>query len=213
MLESHRQTSRRAVARSEISHDQHSQQRQAHRTEEASRRHGAAAGNRDRRISPDGTLTMAQAREIVAPLYDALNEPLKKDVLALLSQAANPDYRSCSTNQDCLGRDALAAQFKVFGSIIPDLRWTIKEVWTSGNRIVVRGEASGTPVAPLFGVKPSGKASAPSRSTCSRRTVASSSPPVTSKTGRRPCSRSVPSRHQPRRMHPLHPIAERPDHD
>jgi predicted ester cyclase len=106
---------------------------------------------------PQTNLTPDQARRIVAPLYDALNQPLKKDVSALLSQAANPDYLSCSTNQDCLGRDALVSQFKVFGAIIPDLRWTIQDIWTEGNRIVVRGEASGTPVQPLFGVKPSGK--------------------------------------------------------
>ncbi|KAA0075891.1 ester cyclase [Tardiphaga sp. P9-11] len=103
------------------------------------------------------SLTPQQARAIVAPLYDALNEPLKKDVSALLASAANADYRSCSTNQDCLGREELAGQFKVFGTIIPDLHWTIKDIWTSGNRIVVRGEASGTPVQPLFGVRPTGK--------------------------------------------------------
>jgi predicted ester cyclase len=103
------------------------------------------------------SLTPHQGRVIVAPLYDALNEPLKKDIPALLASAANADYRSCSTNQDCLGRDELAGQFKMFGTIIPNLHWTIEDIWTSGDRIVVRGEASGTPVEPLFGVKPTGK--------------------------------------------------------
>jgi predicted ester cyclase len=107
--------------------------------------------------SPVQSLTLEQARGIVAPLYDALNEPLKKDVPRLLAQAANPDYRSCSTNQDCIGRDQLAEQFKFFGTMIPDLHWTVMDVWTSGDRIVVRGEAAGTPVAPLFGIKPTGK--------------------------------------------------------
>ena len=103
------------------------------------------------------SLTSQQARVIVAPLYDALNEPLKKDIPALLASAANADYRSCSTNQECQGRDELAGRFKAFGTIIPDLHWTIEDIWTSGDRIVVRGEASGTPVEPLFGVKPTGK--------------------------------------------------------
>ena len=35
--------------------------------------------------------------------------------------------------------------------------WQVQEIWTSGDRIVVRGRASGTPVKPLFGVPPSGK--------------------------------------------------------
>ena len=93
----------------------------------------------------------------MAPLYDALNEPLKKDVPALLAQATNPDYRSCSTEADCLDRTKLAEAFRFYGSIVPDLRWEVRDVWTSGNHIVVRGRASGTPVKPFFGVPPSGK--------------------------------------------------------
>jgi predicted ester cyclase len=103
------------------------------------------------------SLTVEQARAIVAPLYEALNEPTKKDVPALLAKAANPDYRSCSTNSDCLSRDQLAGVFTALGKIIPDLHWTIKDIWTSGNRIVVRGEATGTPTGELYGVKPTGK--------------------------------------------------------
>jgi predicted ester cyclase len=102
-------------------------------------------------------LTIEQARAIVAPLYDALNAPTKKDVVALLAKATNADYRSCSTNQDCLDRDQLAVQFKAFGAIIPDLQWEVREIRVYGNSIVVRGEASGTPVAPLFGVQPTGR--------------------------------------------------------
>lgn len=102
-------------------------------------------------------LTVEQARHIVASLYDALNEPSKKDVAALLAQATNPDYRSCSTNQDCLDRDHLAVQFKAFGAIIPNLHWAIMDIRVSGNTITVRGEATGTPVAALFGVKPTGR--------------------------------------------------------
>src|SRR5437773_6073076 len=40
------------------------------------------------------SLTVEQARTIVAPLYDALNEPAKKDVAALLAKSTHPDYRS-----------------------------------------------------------------------------------------------------------------------
>ena len=103
------------------------------------------------------SLTVEQARAIVAPLYEALNEPTKKDVPALLANATNPDYQSCSTNSDCMSRDQLAGVFTVLGKIIPDLHWTIKDIWTSGNRIVVRGEATGTPTGELYGVKPTGK--------------------------------------------------------
>ena len=49
----------------------------------------------------DSSLTVEAARRIVAPLYDALNQPAKKDVAALLAEAANPDYRSFHTNENC----------------------------------------------------------------------------------------------------------------
>ncbi len=56
---------------------------------------------------------------MVASLYDAPNEPSKKDVAALLANAANPDYRSHSTNEDWLTRDQLAGVFKILGSAVP----------------------------------------------------------------------------------------------
>ena len=83
----------------------------------------------------------------MAPLYEALNEPAKKDVAALLAKATNPDYRSYSTNEDWLTRDQLAEVFKMMGSAIPDLRWTIEDIQTFGDQIVVRGKATGTPTA------------------------------------------------------------------
>jgi predicted SnoaL-like aldol condensation-catalyzing enzyme/predicted ester cyclase len=102
-------------------------------------------------------LTIEKAREIVWPLYDALNQPSKKDVSALLAKACNPDYRSYGTNEDWLARDQLSEVFKMIGASVPDLRWTIEDIQTFGDQIVVRGEASGTPTGELFGAKPTGK--------------------------------------------------------
>jgi predicted SnoaL-like aldol condensation-catalyzing enzyme/predicted ester cyclase len=103
------------------------------------------------------TLTLEEAGRIVAPLYDALNEPAKKDVAALLAKACDPGYKSYSTNEDWLDRGQLAEVFTSIGAAVPDLRWTIKEVLTVGDQIVVRGEAAGTPVGDLWGAKPTGK--------------------------------------------------------
>jgi len=102
-------------------------------------------------------LTVEQARMIVAPLYEALNEPARKDVKALLAKAAHADYRSFSTNQDWLTREQLAGVFEMLGSVVPNLRWTIEDIWTFGDQIVVRGEATGTPTGELFGAEPTGK--------------------------------------------------------
>jgi predicted SnoaL-like aldol condensation-catalyzing enzyme/predicted ester cyclase len=105
----------------------------------------------------DAPLTPERARAIVAPLYDALNQPAKKDVVALLAGATNPDYQSYSTNDDWLDRNQLADAFKMIGAAVPDLRWSIKDTLVSGDQIVVRGEATGTPERELFGAKPTGR--------------------------------------------------------
>jgi predicted SnoaL-like aldol condensation-catalyzing enzyme len=105
-------------------------------------------------VSP---LTIERARMIVAPFYDALNEPAKKDVNALLAKSAHPDYRSYHTNEEWLGREQLAGIFTNMGVIIPDLRWEIKDIQVIGDQIVVRGKATGTPKAEFWGAKPTGK--------------------------------------------------------
>lgn len=117
----------------------------------------AAAAGLGASAAGAATMTEAQARAIVTPLYEALNEPAKKDVPALLAKAANPDYKSCSTLTDCVTRDQLAGIFASMGKAIPDLHWAIKYVWVSGDRIVVLGEASGTPKEAFFGIQPTGK--------------------------------------------------------
>jgi hypothetical protein len=121
---------------------------------------GAALANASAQTAQrDGapSLTGEQARVIVAPLDEALNEPTKKDVPALPAKAVNPDSRSCSTNEDCLTRDQLAGVFTALDKIIPDLHWTIKDIRTPGDRIVVQGEVTGAPTGGLFGVKPTRK--------------------------------------------------------
>lgn len=102
-------------------------------------------------------LTVEEARRIVGPLYDALNEPGKKDVAALLAKAANPDYRSYHTNEEALTRDQLADVFKNMGTVIPDLHWAIMDIQVIGDQIVVRGKATGTPTKEFWGIKPTGK--------------------------------------------------------
>jgi len=105
-------------------------------------------------VSP---LTIGEARRIVAPLYDALNEPAKKDVPALLAAAAHPSYRSHHTNEEWLSRDQLVSIFEGMGKTIPDLRWEIKDIQVIGDQVIVRGEATGTPASDFWGAKPTGK--------------------------------------------------------
>lgn len=108
-------------------------------------------------IHAQTALTVEEGRAIVAPIYDALSNPSSKNVDKLLEQATTKDFQSCSTNTDCVGRDVMAARFKEIGATIPDLQWSIKDIWVSGRYVFVRGQATGTPVRTFLGLAPTGK--------------------------------------------------------
>lgn len=54
---------------------------------------------------------------------------------------------------------ALAGQLEFFWKLIPDLRWDIQEVIVSGDRVVVRSIASGSPNGEFFGMSLDGSKS------------------------------------------------------
>ncbi len=102
-------------------------------------------------------LTVDQARAIVGPFYSALNPAPGKDVASLVTQATAPDWVSCGGNDVCSPRDKVIGNLIGFGKAIPDLKWEIKEVMVAGDRVIVRGEASGTPAGAFMGAPHGGK--------------------------------------------------------
>jgi hypothetical protein len=105
-------------------------------------------------------LTEAQARALIAPWYGLFNQPVGVDaVKAVHEQLLSLDYQSCwgVLPGDCWGREQSMKVVGNFAKSIPDMKFDIKEVLVSGNRIVVRGEVSGTPSGDLFGVPYAGK--------------------------------------------------------
>lgn len=50
--------------------------------------------------------------------------------------------------------EGFANTMAAFGQIIPDLTWEAVEIIEAGDRYIVRGRATGTPVAPFFGIDP-----------------------------------------------------------
>ncbi len=103
-------------------------------------------------------LTPEAARRVITPFYDMLNRPATKDLAALANASLAPDWKSYSGEQTFKARADVLALFAGFGKLIPDLSWEIKEVLVAGDRVVVRGEARGTPQGPFFGVPAGGKA-------------------------------------------------------
>lgn len=107
--------------------------------------------------SASPALTVEQARKIVSPFYDALNQPATKDVEALLGQATSPAWVSCGANTTCAPRSIIIPAFKSRGAAVPDLTWEVKDIQVSGDTAIVRGEATGTPVGDFLGVPHGGK--------------------------------------------------------
>jgi ketosteroid isomerase-like protein len=93
-------------------------------------------------------LTEQQARAVIAPWYSLFN-------VAILTE----DYESCAgyLPGECWGRDTSIKVVTNFASTIPDMTFAIKEMLVAGDRVIVRGEVTGTPAGDLFGVPHTGK--------------------------------------------------------
>jgi ketosteroid isomerase-like protein len=104
-------------------------------------------------------ITEAQARAIIAPWYSLFNLASRGDVKSIQEQVLAPDYESCAgyLPGECWGRDTSIKVVGNFAKSIPDMKFDIKEVLVVGDRVIVRGDVTGTPAGELFGVPHSGK--------------------------------------------------------
>src|SRR5712664_1359051 len=105
------------------------------------------------------SLTDEQARAAIAPWYSLFNVSSRGDVKAIQEQILTEDYQSCAgyLPGECWGRETSIKVVSNFSNTIPDMKFDIQEVLVAGDRVVVRGEVTGTPAGELFGVPHSGK--------------------------------------------------------
>ena len=98
------------------------------------------------------SLTEAQARAVIAPWYSLFNQPVQGDMKTLQEQVLTADYESCwgYLPAECWGRDASIKVVGGFAKSIPDMKFDVKEVLVAGDRVIVRGEVTGTPAGDLF---------------------------------------------------------------
>jgi predicted ester cyclase len=97
------------------------------------------------------------ARADLVPFDRALNAANVKDAPELVKQSTTPGWVTCRGNDLCNTRDEVMAAIGQRLRAIPDLKWEIKEVLISGNHVIVRGEATGTPTGELMGTPTNGK--------------------------------------------------------
>ena len=97
-------------------------------------------------------LTEAQARAVIAPWYGLFNVASRGDVKTVQEQVLTSDYESCAgyLPSECWGRDTSIKVVGSFSTSIPDMKFDIKEVLVAGDRVVVRGEVTGTPAGAFW---------------------------------------------------------------
>ena len=107
------------------------------------------------------SLTEAQARAVIEPWYAMFNQPFQGDVAAQHDKVVADNYRTCWNPEDvpggCWGKEQSIKTIANFAKTVPDMRFNIKEVLVSGNRVVVRGAVTGTSSGDFFGVAHTGK--------------------------------------------------------
>mgnify|MGYP000847664896 CR=1 FL=1 len=100
----------------------------------------------------------ANDKAAVQTLYDFLSNPgsqahakaFRANVAADWQSVGNYSGKNKTAN-------AFIGQLGHFAKLIPDMTWKVEEMIQAGNRVIVRGRATGTPKGPLFGVDGKGK--------------------------------------------------------
>lgn len=95
---------------------------------------------------------MQHPYDIVEPFYSkALTVTADTAPAAVLEHMLASDFRSIN-GQEIKSRDVLMRQIEFFWKLIPDLRWQPEEVIVSGEKVVVRSVATGSPAGDFMGM-------------------------------------------------------------
>ena len=98
-------------------------------------------------------------RAVVEPFYSKiLSRSSGADVASTAEAIISENWQSIGDySGKKKSRDEFVKQIAGFGQLIPDMTWNIEEMIVSGNRVIVRGRATGTPNGPMFGIDGKGK--------------------------------------------------------
>lgn len=109
-------------------------------------------------IVPMVGTALADDKAVVQKFYDFLSNPTSDSHASAVKAATSENWESVG---DYSGKNKTRGKFLGqvggFGKLIPDLNWAVEEMIQEGNKVVVRGRATGTPKGPLFGVDGKGK--------------------------------------------------------
>jgi predicted ester cyclase len=104
------------------------------------------------------TGAFADDKATVTTFYDLLSNPGSAEHVAAFEAATSEDWTSMGDySGNNKTREAFLGQMGGFAQLMPDLNWAIQDIHQDGDTFVVRSRATGTPVAPFFGVDGEGR--------------------------------------------------------
>jgi predicted ester cyclase len=110
-------------------------------------------------MNQQANLTEAQAEAVILPWYSQFTIATRDDVRAVHDRVVAADYRSHTGDGpgESWDRETSIRVITGFATSIPDMKFAVREVFVVGDRVIVRGEVSGTPSGELFGAPHTGK--------------------------------------------------------
>ncbi len=104
------------------------------------------------------SVAFAGDKESVTKFYDLLSDPGSAELAQAFKDVTSQDWESVGNySGKNKSRDAFLGQLGGFAKLMPDLNWSPEAMHQAGNVITVRSRATGTPVAPFFGVDGEGR--------------------------------------------------------
>jgi predicted ester cyclase len=106
------------------------------------------------------TLTSAFAdnKATVTTFYELLSNPSDAAQVEAFQDATSAAWESIGNySGENKSREAFLGQVGGFAQLMPDLDWAVQDMHQDGDTIIVRSRATGTPVAPFFGVDGEGR--------------------------------------------------------
>ncbi len=103
-------------------------------------------------------VVFADDKATVQTFYDFLSNPGSEEHANALTEAVSEQWESIGDYSGYKkSREEFIKQLAGFAQLIPDLNWEAQEMIQQGDRVIVRGRATGTPNGPMFGVDGEGR--------------------------------------------------------
>lgn len=100
----------------------------------------------------------ADNKSTVSTFYDLLSDPGDAELVDTFKSSTAADWESIGNYSGAnKTRDEFLGQVGGFAQLMPDLEWDVQAMHEDGDTVVVRSRATGTPVAPFFGVDGQGR--------------------------------------------------------